>query len=207
MSASGSMFLREMLCSGRDRMRGATLPGEASTGAIIRRGSPAPPVGAHRAGARPAPPPAPRGSGRPRGRAPAAEGRQGARRVAHEGVALGPKRADEDELAPLELGDREAALDRHDVGEGILATRPSAGCLRPELAREVLEQLQLLRGEVDALDERAPVGEVRRRVRRAAGPRGASSPSRAARAGAPSGRGSRAPAACPRRDGRARSTS
>src|SRR5678815_2692651 len=48
------------------------------------------------------------------------ERRQRARGVPHEVVALGHERADEDELAPLELRDREAALDRDHVGERLL---------------------------------------------------------------------------------------
>ena len=54
-----------------------------------------------------------------------AEGRQRTRGIAHVGVAVAPQRADEQQLAPLQLGDREPVGAVHDVLERTLVD-PSA---------------------------------------------------------------------------------
>jgi hypothetical protein len=45
------------------------------------------------------------------------KGRKRARRIPHEGVTIGSHRSDEQELAPLQLGYREAVLEYEDVNE------------------------------------------------------------------------------------------
>src|SRR5258705_9228257 len=110
------MFLRETTCSARARMRGATFPGDASTPRLYPEGS-----GTGRAHHDP-----PSLTRRPerhplRKKPREAERGQGARGVAHEGGPLGAQGPDEQQLPPLQLGQREAALlEEHDVRERLL---------------------------------------------------------------------------------------
>src|SRR5260221_13332027 len=104
------MFLRETTCWARARMRGATFRGDASTSRLYPEGS-----GTRRAHHDP-----PCLTRHPeehsvRKEAREAERRQRARRVAHEAASIGAQGPDEQQLPPLQLGQREAALEEHQL--------------------------------------------------------------------------------------------
>src|SRR5262245_21622972 len=129
------MFLRETMCSERERIFGAIFPGIGSTGGIIAPASPSGRKDADEHASRD-----PLGLERPalREEVWTAEGGQRPARIADEDVALFPDRPDEQKLAPLELGDREASLGVPHVGERLRVVQrhpPSAAAAAEAAAR------------------------------------------------------------------------